>query len=296
MATQINNILCIGGGLLGLPVARHFSKSQQVTLLKRSPIADPLPISLCLADIGDKSQLIEALPTGIDIILYCLSPTEFSDAGYQKVFPEGVSNLLAALRYHKQVPKRIFFVSSTSVYSQNDNELITEDSPANPGAFSGMRLQEAETLLRNSGIPSTIIRFSGIYGGNRTRLIEQALRGDLSSQQEGPYTNRIHETDCIGVLIHLIQKEIDHQLLHPLYLASDCESVPTHIIAAWFREQLLCETENTAINSTKRRAGSKRCHNQRLLASGYRFIYPTWREGYGEMIQRLYADKQQPKQ
>ena len=34
-----------------------------------------------------------------------------------------------------------------------------------------------------------------------------------------------------------------------------------------------------------RRAGSKRCKNQRLLDSGYWFEYPTFREGY-EMVIR----------
>lgn len=291
MATQTNNILCIGGGLLGLPIARHFSKSQQVTLLKRSPISEQLPIHFCLADIGNQSQLIETLPANIDIILYCLSPAEFSEAGYQKVFPEGVGNLLSALKQRKQMPRRIFFVSSTSVYSQNDNEVIDESSPAQPTAFSGKSLQKAEKLLLDSAIPTTIIRFSGIYGGNRTRLIEQALRGDLSTQRTGPYTNRIHEIDCIGVITHLIQKEIDRQPLHSLYLASDCESVSTHIIAAWFREKLHCDTEGTTITATTRRAGSKQCSNQRLIDSGYSFVYPTWREGYSEMIQRLYPSK-----
>jgi nucleoside-diphosphate-sugar epimerase len=291
MATQINNILCIGGGLLGLPVAAHFSKSQQVTLLKRSGITDSLPISVCLADISDQAQLIAALPKSIDIILYCLSPAEFDDAGYRKVFPEGVGNILSVLKQRKQQPKRIFFVSSTSVYSQNGNDLITENSPALPTAFSGKRLQEAESLLLNSGIPTTIVRFSGIYGGNRTRLIEQALKGELSSTQEGPYTNRINEADCIGVLIHLMQKEIDQQPLHDLYVASDCEPVPTHIIAAWFRQHVHCDIESTTHTLSKRRAGSKRCSNQRLIDSGYTFVYPTWREGYLEMIQRLYPNK-----
>ncbi len=33
-----------------------------------------------------------------------------------------------------------------------------------------------------------------------------------------------------------------------------------------------------------RRAGSKRCRNTRLLETGYRFRYPSFREGYGAML------------
>jgi len=34
------------------------------------------------------------------------------------------------------------------------------------------------------------------------------------------------------------------------------------------------------------RTSNKRVRNARLLASGYRFRYPTFREGYGELIAR----------
>jgi hypothetical protein len=29
---------------------------------------------------------------------------------------------------------------------------------------------------------------------------------------------------------------------------------------------------------------NKRCRNDRLLASGYTFLYPTYREGYGAVL------------
>jgi hypothetical protein len=35
------------------------------------------------------------------------------------------------------------------------------------------------------------------------------------------------------------------------------------------------------------RAGSKRCRNDRLLASGYEFRYPTFREGYTAVLAEL---------
>jgi hypothetical protein len=34
----------------------------------------------------------------------------------------------------------------------------------------------------------------------------------------------------------------------------------------------------------RRRAGSKRCRNTRLLESGYHFLYPTFREGYASLL------------
>ena len=34
-------------------------------------------------------------------------------------------------------------------------------------------------------------------------------------------------------------------------------------------------------------SGNKRCSNDRLRASGYAFRYPTFREGYGSLIEGL---------
>lgn len=296
MATQVkvNNILCIGGGSLGLPVAKHFAPTQTVSLLKRSPLHETASISVVTADISQPTHLAATLPDCIDIILYCLSPSEFTEAGYQQVFLAGTSNLLAALERRRISPRRIFFVSSTSVYHQNSDNLVSETSPAMPTSFSGKTLLETENFLLKSGIPTTVIRFSGIYGGNRTRLIEQALKGELTSQVPGAYTNRINEADCIEVLKHLMQKEIDGEKLENIYLATDCAPVRTNQLAQWFRDKVMCLPEKPGTPPPRRRAGSKRCSNQRLLDSGYQFIYPTWAEGYTEMIERLYAEKIHP--
>lgn len=290
MATHSKHILCIGGGLLGLPVAKHFAKNHEVTIIKRSPVENALGITVNCADISNPLELERALPEKIDIILYCLSPTEFTEAGYRKAFPLGIANLLSALRNKQTSPQQLLFVSSTSVYHQNDNTTITEDSPTLPSAFSGKALIEAEHQLQTAPYPATIIRFSGIYGGNRTRLLEQALNGLLVPQEQEIYTNRIHETDCIRVLCHLIQLAIEDHPIESLYIATDCSPVSTNDLASWFNQHLKCQP--TAENATpgKRRAGSKRCSNRRLLESGYQFIYPSWKEGYNEMIQRLYAD------
>jgi hypothetical protein len=33
-----------------------------------------------------------------------------------------------------------------------------------------------------------------------------------------------------------------------------------------------------------RRKTNKRCRNARLLSSGYRFVYPSFRDGYGALL------------
>ena len=49
----------------------------------------------------------------------------------------------------KSSVKNVLFVSSTSVYGE-ENDIVTEESPLNPDTESGKQLVEAEQLLQNN--------------------------------------------------------------------------------------------------------------------------------------------------
>src|SRR5690606_26465334 len=95
------------------------------------------------------------------------------------------------------------------------------------------------------------------------------------------YTNRIHSEDCAGVLAHLIERKVTGEALEGLYLASDCEPVRLFELKQWLAEQLgMPITAPARVVSS----GGRRCSNRRLLDSGYRFIYPSFREGYTQQL------------
>lgn len=56
------------------------------------------------------------------------------------------------------------FVSSSSVYSQNDDSWVDERSPTTPARFSGQMVLEGEQTALNSGHPATAIRSVGFTG------------------------------------------------------------------------------------------------------------------------------------
>jgi hypothetical protein len=64
---------------------------------------------------------------------------------------------------------------------------------------------------------------------------------------------------------------------HSTYLLVDCQ--PTHAgeIDRWVRSQK--NLPQPATSSQNTRKSGKRCRNRRLLESGFRFRYPTYREG-----------------
>lgn len=272
-------IVIVGCGKIGMRLAEQLSEQHEVWGLRRSH-AEHQHISFIQADVTEPEGLAESLPEAIDYLLYCLTPSEASEEGYRAVYVKGLQHVLSAL---KQPLKRLYFISSTSVYHQDDSSWVDEASPTQPTRYSGKVLLEAEQLAQLSQHPATVVRFSGIYGGNRSRLIEQVKRGKAVLTKSSRLTNRIHEDDCVGFLQHLIQQDIEGIKNDDLYLASDSEPVEYNevieFIAAKFEVDLaLGDAES------KRRAGNKRCSNRRMLESGYRLKFPSFREGYLEAV------------
>jgi nucleoside-diphosphate-sugar epimerase len=299
---QDKRILVAGYGKLGRRVARQLAEQHTVYALKRNPQAPDGEVKLCFADIAQLEDLTgclqQAIPDGVDYLIYCLSPGERSEQGYRAAYLTGLKNILTALPGIARL-RHVIFVSSTSVYHQCDDEWVDEQSPCQPVSFSGKILREAEQFLQSQPVASTIVRFSGIYGGGRSRLIEQvrqALENNDPIKLAEGYTNRIHEDDCVGFLCHLMELLDQEEKLEPMYLATDSAPVPLAQVYQFIGEQLQdglsaneqctlqleisspLETGSTA--KALRRAGSKRCCNTLLLNSGYELTFPTYREGY----------------
>ena len=159
-----------------------------------------------------------------------------------------------------------------------------------PTRFSGDTLLAAEGLVRASGLGGVCVRFGGIYGPGRTSLLRRIAKGELLLGDEAHFTNRIHRDDAAGVLGHLLSTSE----AHPIYLGVDCEPVDQATFAGWVASQLGVAPPRRASEqgapAPPQRAGSKRCSNARLLASGYRFRFPTYREGYAPLLAEVAED------
>jgi nucleoside-diphosphate-sugar epimerase len=280
-------VLIAGCGYLGAALGAMLDRdSHAVFGLRRRSGTLPWGVRPIEADLVIPSTLRE-LPPQIDFVFFMAAPAGRDDALYRTLYVEGLGNLLGALAEQGQEPKRIFFTSSTSVYGQKDGEWVDESSPTEPASFAGRRILEAEALLQGAAFPASVVRFGGIYGPRRTGLVERVRTGRLVYQEEPPrYTNRIHRDDCAGALRHLMQLPEPEEL----YLGVDCEPASEATVAQWLAGVLGAPAPRRGTPDAPadpERAGSKRCRNQRLLASGYSFQYPTFREGYTAVLADL---------
>ncbi len=298
-SSPVKTIAVLGCGDLGQRLADQLPTDQyRVVGIRRRPCQHPR-IDYRQADCRDLESLDQALPLDCDAIILTLTPSERSDRGYEQAYVETVDNLLALLEQRLQdspnqpPPSRVLFVSSSSVYAQDNGETVNEHSQTTPSHFSGCRLLEAERQLQANTLPSSscqtiVVRFSGIYGPGRHRLIQQVINGQGAPTGDPIFSNRIHADDCAGVLAHLLQIDAPDSL----YLASDCEPSSLGEVTQWLAQQMGLPANHLQPGACTNRA-SKRCDNQRLLDSGYRFRYPSFRQGYAEVLKQWQQESQQ---
>lgn len=285
---QKTTLLVIGCGDLGAAVAVHFAQRDWRVFGVRRTAGALSGVTMLAADVTRPDSLHVLHTLQPDYVLLALAPGEFSDQRYRAVYVEGARNVLDALDQTRI--KRVFWVSSTSVYHQNDGEWVDENSPARPQTFSGARLLEAEQVIAASGLPYTSIRFGGIYGPGRERLLRQLRAGLRSPLQPARYSNRIHRDDAVSILRWLLDCAARGVELQTLYLGVDTEPALMADIERWFcdylqkQKGLPIDYVALAPDAPPARGGNRRCSSARLQALGYRFMYPSFREGLPTLL------------
>lgn len=272
-------ILIVGCGAIGSELAAVLSaKGHDVTGLKRQPpLSASGSVHYVAADISSAANLTD-LDTDFDQAFFIVSPDGRNEQSYRAVYQNGLDNLLDRLPATQWL-----MVSSTSVYGQNQGEWVDEDSAAEPGNITSRLIRQAEQRLIASNPANIVVRFSGIYGPGREYLLRQAMQTPAIQQTPPYFTNRIHQQDCVGVLAFLLEQRLTGKALAQCYLASDDDPAPTWDVMTWLADHLHCPPPT--VKEVDADAGiNKRCNNSQLKALGYRFQYPSYKDGYLELI------------
>ncbi|MEZ4224565.1 MAG: SDR family oxidoreductase [Polyangiaceae bacterium] len=280
----MSRILIAGCGYVGSELARRAAAAgHEVFALRRH--ADQLPgcARTLQADLT-RAESLRSLPERLDVVFYTAAADETSEEAYRAAYLLGTRNLLASLAQHGARP-RFVFTSSTAVYAQSQGEWVDETSETAPTHFTGKLLLEAEQQVRRSGLDVVVLRLAGIYGPGRTSLLAR-VRDGLAEYSPGvvEYGNRIHRDDCAGALQHVGFA----QRPDGLYVGADSAPVDRQELLRYLAERLGAPPPRPRTEPAPRRRGfsSKRCSNARLLAAGYAFEFPSFRDGYESLIQQ----------
>jgi len=270
-------VLIAGCGDLGTDLGRRLAAAGHTVHGLRRSTPVPPPLRPLRADLTVPASLGQ-LPAA-DLVYYLATPAGYDDASYHAAYVQGLGNLLAHLPAQ---PRRLVLVSSTTVYGQLDGSWVDEDSPTEPRAFSGRRMLEAERLALGSGIDTVVVRFGGIYGPGRERMLRKVRAGEPCPAEPPLYTNRIHRDDCVAALAHLARAEV----AAGIYLAVDDAPCTQCELMDWLAERMgLPRPERIGAPPGGARGSNKRCRNDKLKATGFRLRYPSYREGYAALLE-----------
>lgn len=280
----MTQIVIAGCGYVGNELARTLvEEGHEVFGIRRDASKLAAGIRAIEGDLARPESLGPA-PQRVQYAVFAVASDEASERAYRHAYLDGLAGFLEWLTDEGQRPKRIVMVSSTSVYGQRRGERIDEDSPTHPTQFRGETLLASERLLAASGLGSVVVRLGGIYGPGREGLLDRIRTGKAELHPAKHYTNRIHRDDAAGVIRHL--------LFHPspesLYLGVDDESAEEAEVCEWLAKALGVAApkreEEDSKGARRGQIGGKRCSNERLRKSGYSFRYPTYRDGYSELV------------
>jgi len=276
-------VLIAGCGFVGTSLAERLARRGcEVFALRRSEFRPPPGVRALRADLS-RVETLESLPLDIDVVVYAAGAGAPTEEAYRAAYLDGVDRLFRVLRGRGEVPRRVLFCSSTAVYAQNRGEWVDEESATQPRRFNGELLLAAERMLQAVVPGAIVVRLGGIYGPGRTRLIDRVRNGEARIRPHAHFTNRIHRDDAAGVLERLALANAPR---HVCYLGVDDEPADEADVLRYLATRLgVAEPRRSdSAAPSVERAGSKRCRNERIRAEGYRFAYPSFREGYASML------------
>jgi len=275
------SVLLAGCGDLGTGLGESLrARGAHVCGLRRQPAGLPEGFEKLAADFDQPASLATLNGRPFDYVVITLTPNAYTEAAYHQSYVTGLRHLLAAL---DPAPGFLVFVSSTSVYHQDDHKWVDENSPTVPTAFAGVQTLIAESLIAGCGPNFVNLRLSAIYGPGRTHLLDQVRDGRACGPEHRLYTNRIHRQDAVGFLEHVILMRERREDLRELYIATDSHSATMWDVQSWLASQLGLDPFGLKTGPVSGRT-SKRCRNTRLRESGYQLVYPDFMRGYQELL------------
>ena len=287
-------VLLAGCGYVGLSLGAELARrGHEVFGLRRTcRAAEELKSAGIEPLAGDVTQprTLARLPAGYDWVVDCVSASGGGPSEYRAVYLEGARNLIEWLS--AAPPRKFVYTSSTSVYGQNDGSPVDEASSAEPSAETAKVLVATEGILlgaaRTRGFPAVILRVAAIYGPGRGYWFKQMLSGEARLEAGGGrFLNMIHRDDVAGAVIAALQRGRPGET----YNAVDDEPVTQLEFFQWLCGKTgrpLPAAAAEGSEARKRGAANKRVSNRKLKQElGYEFKFPTFREGYIELLAGL---------
>ena len=283
----MSTVFIVGCGDIGTRVARRYrERGEAVTALVRSPKKAPpleqLGITTVIADLDDPATLTGVPFAGTTLFYFAPPP------GGGHTDPR-VRNFCASLPPDAQ-PSKIIYMSTSGVYGDCGDEVVTEESPALPRTARGKRRLDAELQLLEwgveRGVPVIVLRVTGIYGPGRLPVSQLTGGQPVLDAGIANLTNRIHSEDLATVCLAAAERGEAGELFnvsdgHPGTMTdyfngvADLLGLPRPRQLSW--EEARQEMSPLMLSYVSE---SRRMENRKMLEKlGVTLRYPTLAEG-----------------
>jgi len=282
--------LILGCGDLGSRTAQLLiADGYSATGVRRRPFVLPGGVALSL-DLADP-QAIEQLPRRADVVIVALTPSQRTPEAYRATYldlPRLVSRTVTAPHW--------VFVSSTAVYGEHQTTLpdrwIDETVLPAPDRFNGEVLLAAEQQLRAQVPRLTVVRCSSdgcaLFGAIRTGA-HCAHRARCARRQgRFQWTNRIHIDDAARAVHWCVTAGCVPENV----IATDLLPSVSADVHSWISAQQSGECPETVVLHSH--GQGRRLRPQALLDAGFEWRFPSFREGYRELLKASNDSPQAP--
>ncbi len=275
------HLLIVGCGDIGTRVGLTLAdQGWRVTAARRSPENLPPVFHRLRCDYTDSTSLTVLAGSAPDYVLFTPLPADRSAAGYELGYREATASLLTSGLASRLTAG--ILVSSTRVFAEASGGWVDEQSPLTDSdpAASAISAAEADFLSRCPN--PLVLRASGLYGADEGMLTARVARGEASADP-ARFSNRIHRQDLAALIAFALIEANQRQPITGVMIASDSEPAPIGEVEQWLAARLGVSLSPVG-NRTAVQRGNRRCDNRRMLASGFRLQFPSYREGYGAAL------------
>jgi nucleoside-diphosphate-sugar epimerase len=262
-------ISIIGCGWLGLPLAINLidkgfkvngssTSNEKLAYLKANDIAPFLvqlgkPYNNHLTDFLKSELLIVNVPPG---------------RNNENVNDYSNKMLELAKAVSESTIKKIIFISSTSVYNEN-NELVDETSMSLSNSSSGQRMIDAENIFKNlKQVDTTIIRMAGLIGPKRHP--GRFFAGKENIPNGLSPINLIHLDYCIGIIEYVIKNALWNKVFNG--------AAPTHPTKMEFYDLASQKLYDKRAKFIEEKGEFKIVDSSKIINEGYQFKHPNLME------------------
>lgn len=261
-----NNIGIIGCGWLGFPLAKTLAEcgftingsttsSEKIKTIEENGI---VPFLLQLDSQKPASAIGDFL--NVDLLIINIPPGRSANSA--DFYVDKLEYLKSEVL--KSTVKKIIFISSTSVYAENNNRQTEESKDFGDSAIALRMLSAEKVFTQLPNIQTTIIRMAGLIGPERHPGRFFAGKKDIPNGLVP--VNLIHLDDCIGIIHKIILEDLWNEVFNGV--------APTHPLKMEFYDLASQQLYGKGADFIAEKGAFKIIEAEKIISKGYQFKHP----------------------